>query len=141
MASLCFILGGCGLRPPTSAAYVLELRLPGLLMRTEARRSRFEARAQNLEVSLQSLSAGQKVFNFPPSQWSQLPLLDFPLSGDPAEKVQINVRIWDRDRAGSPRGHPALSGKAVVRCAERALAGPTPVPIRLSLRVPVSEYD
>ncbi len=139
-----FLIGGCGGEegPEGSPSRLaLRLHLPGALSKTEARRQAFEARVIRLELTLTSKAGLKQVLTYPPSEWDRISLAEFAFPQFPEDRLVIQAKVWDLDRDGTQRPHPVLTGKAEIKATELATQGPTVVPIRLALKVPVAEYD
>ncbi len=123
------------------ARIALRLHLPGALSKTEARRQAFDARVTRLELALRSRAGVTQTLSYLPAEWDRISLAEFDFPRFPDDRLTIQAKVWDRQRDGGARLHPALSGRVTVRAQELAERGPTVVPIRLSLKLPVSEYD
>jgi hypothetical protein len=139
------ILGGCGGVPPAetqpAGALVLQIHLPAMLSRTETRRQSFVSRVSRLDLTWTTQSGKSGTRSYPTGQWDQmvLPETGFPQSD--GDRLHLSARVWDSTREGVPRLIPALSGRAVLKKGEMAKQGPTNIHLKLSLRVPVAEYD
>lgn len=139
-----FFLIGCGQVPqaiPAGTRLVFQIQLPGALGRTEKRRDAFIHRVSFLELELQSKGGVEKKFSFPPGEWASLALPEIAFPAFPEDRLSVRAKIWDRRQDGSPRDVPALSGSVQFKAGEMAHSGPTRLPVRLVMRVPVSEYD
>jgi hypothetical protein len=141
-----FILGfgllGCGAgSDPSGSALIFQVQLPSAFARTEKRRENLLQRAIALELELEGRSGWRKRVFFPPNDWGTLVLKDIAFPQGEGDQMSVRAKIWDRERSGAQRLTPALSGTARFKASELALSGPSRFPVRLSLRVPVAEYD
>ncbi len=138
-------VGGCGVpagpETTTPGALVLQIHLPSALSRTERRRETFLRRVNRLELSWTTQSGRSGSHSYPPGQWEQMALPETGFPEGESDRLHLSVRVWDSNRDGTPRLVPALSGKVLVKGEERAKQGPTNIHLRVSLRVPVAEYD
>lgn len=143
---LALVVGGCGaasLSPATlqSTPVMLVIQLPAAFARSERRRDALMKRVSCLELELQTKSGHQKKVWFPPGEWAQLPLPEIAFPATPNDTLGVRVKVWDKVNDGTPRMFPVLSGSSRLRASERAVSGPSRLPLRLVLRVPISEFD
>ncbi len=98
------------------------------------------AGVSSLEIDISTNAGHRRTFHFPPGRWENLTLESFPFPVNDSDRLQVRARVWDL-KAGLPRAFPALTGKVSVTADEVATTGPTQVHLRLTLQVPVSDYD
>jgi hypothetical protein len=137
-------LAACGApeaKPDSSIGLVLQVHLPSALSRTESRRTRFLARVSRLELQWATKQGKSGSRAFAPGQWDQIALPETGFAAMEGDVLHLTARVWDTSREGVPRLIPALSGRAVLKGGEVARQGPTNIHLKLTLRVPVAEYD
>lgn len=136
------LLVGCQGEPPAASparTVVVRLKFPQALQAPAARWERFVARAIQLEIIARTGAGQERRLSAGPLGWANLTMSDLGPPRDEKDTLEVEARLWDRNREGIPRQYPVATGTKKVSAGEWGVGAE--VPVRMSLQVSVKDYD
>ena len=107
-----FLLVACGKDTGVSTQQFISLILqfPASIAKSSGRFESFLKRVEYMEVEVRN-GGVVKTYRFPPAKWETLELSDVRIPQKSGEKLEIEIKVWDRREDGFRRTYPVLVGK------------------------------